>query len=113
MRRDEAILLDIAKAARLALEFAHGLDQDAFLEDLKTQSAVSHQLMVLGEAVKRLSDDFCAKHPAVPWRQIAGMRDRLIHGYDVVDLDEVWLVLEKDLPELLTQLEPLLPKPGA
>jgi len=113
MPRDEAILLDIAKAARLALEFARGLDQDAFLEDLKTQSAVSHQLMVLGEAVKRLSDEFCRKHPEIPWRQIAGMRDRLIHGYDVVDLDEVWLVLEEDLPELLTQLGPLLPKASA
>jgi uncharacterized protein with HEPN domain len=66
MPRDEAILLDIAKAARLALEFAQGLDQDAFLEDLKTQAAVSHQLMVLGEAVKRLSDEFCNKHPAIP-----------------------------------------------
>ncbi len=113
MPRDEAILLDIAKAARLALEFAQGLDQDAFLLDLKTQSAVSHQLMVLGEAVKRLSDEFCTRHPVIPWHQIAGMRDRLIHGYDVVDLDEVWLVLEKDLPELLKQLEPLLPKASA
>jgi uncharacterized protein with HEPN domain len=113
MPRDEAILLDIAKAGRLALKFAQGLDQDAFLQDLKTQSAVSHQLMVLGEAVKRLSDEFCAQHPEIPWRQIAGMRDRLIHGYDVVDLDEVWLVLEKDLPELLKELEPLLPKASA
>lgn len=113
MPRDEAILLDIAKAGRLALEFTQGLDQDAFLEDLKTQSAVSHQLMVLGEAVKRLSDEFCGKHPEIPWRQIAGMRDRLIHGYDVVDLDEVWLVLEEDLPELLKQLGPLLPKGSA
>jgi uncharacterized protein with HEPN domain len=111
--RRKAILLDIAKAARLALEFARGLDQDAFLEDPKTQSPVSHQLMVLGEAVKRLSDEFCACRPAIPWRQIAGMRDRLIHGYDVVDLDEVWLVLEKDLPELLKQLDPLLPKASA
>ncbi len=66
MPRDEAALLDIAQAARLALEFARGLDQDAFLQDLKTQSAVAHQLMVLGEAVKRLSDVFCAQHPAIP-----------------------------------------------
>ncbi len=89
MPRDEAILLDIAKAACLAPEVAQGLNQDAFLEDLKTQAAVSHQLMVLGEAVKRLSDDLCAKQPAGPWRQIAGMRDRLIHGLDVADLDVV------------------------
>ena len=69
--------------------------------------------MVLGEAVKRLSPEFCAEHPEIPWRPMAGMRDRLIHGYDVVDLDEVWLVLERDLPDLLQRLEPLVPKAGA
>jgi uncharacterized protein with HEPN domain len=110
MARDEATLLDIARAARLVLEFKQGLDKAAFLQDFKTQSAVLHQLMVMGEAVKRLSPDFCARHSEIPWSLIAGMRDKLIHGYDIVDLDEVWRTAVVDVPDLLTSLEPLLPQ---
>ena len=111
MSHDEAILLDIARAARLVLEFKQGMDKAAFLEDIKTQSAVLHQLMVLGEAVKRLSTDFRALHPEIPWAPMAGMRDQLIHGYDIVDLDEVWKTADADVPALLALLEPLLPGP--
>jgi len=110
MARDEATLLDIARAARLVLEFRQGIDEAAFLQDFKTQSAVLHQLMVMGEAVKRLSPDFRARHSEIPWSLIAGMRDKLIHGYDIVDLDEVWRTAVVDVPDLLTSLEPLLPK---
>ena len=66
--------------------------------------------MIMGEAVKRLSADFRADHPEIPWVLIAGMRDKLIHGYDIVDLDRVWKTTEKDVPELLSLIEPLLPK---
>jgi uncharacterized protein with HEPN domain len=88
MHRDEATLLDIATAARLVSKFTEGMDRGDFLDDIKTQSSVLHQLMVLGEAVKRLSDDFRARHPEIPWTLMAGMRDKLIHGYDIVDLEE-------------------------
>ena len=87
MARDEATLLDVARAAKLVLEFNKGVDKAAFLQDFKTQSAVLHQLMVMGEAVKRLSPAFRTGHPEIPWSLIAGMRDKLIHGYDIVDLD--------------------------
>jgi uncharacterized protein with HEPN domain len=110
MPRDEAILLDIARAARLVLEFKQNLDKAVFLQDIKTQSAVLHQLMVLGEAVKRLSSDFRTGHPEIPWVLIAGMRDKLIHGYDIVDLDEVWRTADTDVPALLSLLEPWLPE---
>ena len=111
MARDEAVLLDIVRAARLVLEFKQDLDKDAFFEDLKTQSAVLHQLMVIGEAVKRLSAEFRARHSDVPWSPIAGMRDKLIHGYDIVDLEQVWQTAAEDVPELLSLLKPLLPSP--
>jgi uncharacterized protein with HEPN domain len=110
MRRDEATLLDIATAARLVLEFKEGMDTAAFLDDIKTQSSILHQLMVMGEAVKRLSDDFRTRHPEIPWSLMAGMRDKLIHGYDIVDLDEVWKTANRDVPDLLCWLEPRLPK---
>ncbi len=110
MARDEAVLLDIAHAARLIVEFRQGMDKATFLQDLKTQSAVLHQLMVMGEATKRLSSDFRARHSEIPWGLIAGTRDKLIHGYDIVDLDEVWRTATVEVPHLLPLLKPLLPK---
>jgi uncharacterized protein with HEPN domain len=110
MLRDEANLLDILKAARLALEFKCDLDEAAFLKDLKTQSAILHQLLIVGEAVKRLSSEFRDQHSQVPWRLISGMRDHLIHGYDDVDLGEVWRTLIRDLPALISVIVPLAPQ---
>lgn len=109
MRRDEASLLDIVKAARLILDFKQGMTKEAFLNDRKTQSAILHELLIMGESVKRLSDEFRSQHSAVSWSLIAGMRDHLIHAYDAVDLDEVWNTATRDVPDLLAQIEPLLP----
>lgn len=110
MPRDDATLLDIARAARLIIEFRQGIDRPAFMVDAKTQSAILHQLVVLGEAAKRLSTAFTSQHPEVPWRLVAGMRDKLIHGYDAVDLDQVWTAVERDIPDLLHLIEPMLPQ---
>jgi uncharacterized protein with HEPN domain len=109
MWRDDATLLDILRAARLALDFRGQIDKSGFLGDLKTQAAVLHELLVLGEAVKRLSTPFREQHSEIPWKAVAGMRDRLLHGYDDVDLDLVWKTLEEDLPELIDLVEKLAP----
>jgi uncharacterized protein with HEPN domain len=108
MSRDDATLLDILKAARLVVEFKGNRTKKGFLRDIKTQSAVLHQLLVIGEAVKRLSDGFRGRHPQIPWIRIAGMRDKLIHQYDAVDLDEVWKTMTKDIAPLISFLEPLV-----
>jgi len=110
MSHDKTTLLDIARAAHLVAEFKKGMDKETFLKDIKTQSAILHQLMVIGEAVKRLSQDFRIHYPEIPWELIAGMRDKLIHGYDIVDLDEVWKTADADVPNLLSFIEPLLLK---
>lgn len=112
MSRDDATVFDIVRAADLASDFAGTLDRAAFFADPKTQSAILHQLLVIGEAVKRLSPEFKAQHAALPWSAIAGMRDRLIHAYDSVDLDEVWTTLRRDLPEVTRYLRPLLQPPS-
>jgi uncharacterized protein with HEPN domain len=107
--RVDAHLLDILRAARLAIEFKGSADKAEFLQDAKTQSAVLHQLLIVGEAVKRTSPEFRAAHPEVPWKLIAGTRDKLIHFYEGVDLDEVWKMATSDLPELIRLIEPLAP----
>jgi uncharacterized protein with HEPN domain len=111
MRQDDATLLDIAKAARLIQEFIEGVTKEAFLDDPKTQSSVLYQLPVIGEAVKRLSQEFRAQRSDIAWSLIAGMRDHLIHAYDTVDWEEVWKTATRDIPDLLTRIEPSLP-PG-
>ena len=107
---DEAAVLDILNAARLAIRFAAGIDKAGFLDDEKTQSAVIHQLLVLGEAVKRLSSQFRATHPQLPWKMMAGMRDKLVHEYDDVDLEEVWETVTNDVPQIIIELKPLAPQ---
>jgi uncharacterized protein with HEPN domain len=100
MSRDDATLLDLLEACRSALEFLGGMNRGQFVSDKKTRSAILHQLLVLGEATKRLTVEFRDKNPNIPWRELAGMRDRVIHAYDRVDLDMVWVALTKRLPVL-------------
>lgn len=109
--REAALLLDMALAARDAIGFVADLDEAAFLASRLHQNAVIHSLAVIGEAAGKVSTAFCAEHPEVPWREITGMRHRLIHGYAEVRLDVVWAVVKNRLPLLLATLEPFLP-PG-
>ncbi len=106
--RDQASLIDISNAAQLALSFTENLTQSEFEVDLKTQSAVLYQIAIIGEAVKRLSLDFRAQYPSVLWSAIAGMRDKLIHDYESVEISRVWLTLQTNIPDLLRTILPLI-----
>lgn len=110
MSRDDAWILDIVHAARLAIEFLGDLDQAAFMEDLKTQAAVTRELEIIGEAAKRLSEEFRSENPDLPLREAAGMRDHIIHQYTSVDVRRVWQVVTRDLPGPISRLEPHLPE---
>ena len=81
-----------------------------FMADRKTQSAVIRQLEIVGEAVKNLSKALTDSEARVPWRQIAGTRDRLIHAYFRVDPEAVWLMVEQDLPLLRAQVQGIMEK---
>lgn len=105
MSRDDAHVLDMLEAARRAETFVEGMTEAAFLDDIKTQSAVLHQLTVLGEAVRRVSQSFRDAHPGIQWKEMAGLRSRIVHDYDEIDLDEVWNILKKDLPSLIPRIE--------
>lgn len=107
---DEAWILDVVHAAKLAIEFVGDMDQAVFMADLKTQAAVTRQIEIVGEAAKRSGEAFREAHPDIPLREAAGMRDRVIHRYDDVDVRRLWGVVEEDLPKLIAQLEPLMPE---
>jgi len=108
MNRDRASLLDIVNAAKRILSFAQDVDKSILSNNEEKQSAVLYQVIVIGEAVKRLSPEFRDQYAQIPWKDIAGMRDILAHQYDKVDLKTIWDVVDHDIPELLALIEPLL-----
>jgi uncharacterized protein with HEPN domain len=107
--RDAALLLDIMLAAEDALSFIAGLDERAFLASDLHQSAVIRKFEVMGEAAGKVSTAFCAAHPEIPWKQMTGMRHRLVHDYGDVRFDIVWRVTKETLPNLVGILRPLIP----
>jgi uncharacterized protein with HEPN domain len=110
MNRDLAYLLDIYATCSTIVELIDGMEQSTFLTDKRTHLAVLYEIIVTGEIVKRLSQEFRQAHPEIPWKQIAGMRDRLVHDYNKVDLDLTWEVTQSSIPELLEFVRPLLPQ---
>lgn len=100
-------LEDMILAAEKIERFTEGMDRDAFVKDEKTVDAVLRNLEVIGEASKLIPQERRESHPNVPWSAMAGMRDKLIHGYATVDLDIVWTTVVEDLPELRAKLNEL------
>ena len=107
--RDERLLLkDILGAIDRIDAFIGGMSFDAFMADEKTVNAVTYNLLVIGEAVKLLPDDLTRKYPEIPWRQIAGMRDKLAHAYFSVDYELVWKTVTQLLPQFRRAIETIL-----
>ena len=103
-----AYLEDIAEAIRRIQQYTEGLDSESFQSDLKTQDAVIRNLEIIGEATKNISDAYRQQAPHIPWRNIARMRDKLIHHYFGINLDIVWQVSQADLPVLLSTIDHIL-----
>ncbi len=104
-KRDTRLLLeDIRQALRKISAYISGMDQPAFCVDEKTIDAVIRNISIIGEASKQLPDEFKARHPHLPWAQMAGMRNRIVHDYAGVDLEIIWEVISHSLPQLNHQL---------
>ena len=98
-------IADILSAAREVQEFTQGMGFESFSADKKTVNAVIRSLEVMGEAAKRIPDDIRGRYPEIPWKQMAGMRDKLIHEYSGVDLEIGWAVITGELPPLRPHIE--------
>ena len=109
MLRDRQYLLDILISARLAMTYVSGKTREEFLVDIQLQDAVIRRLEIIGEAARRISEPTRLAFPSLPWRQVVGMRNRIIHEYDDVDLAVVWDTVQDDLPLLIAELEKVIP----
>lgn len=103
-RNDTELLADIQEAILRIQDYIRGYEYDDFVQDTKTQDAVIRNLEVIGEAAKGVSDGLRGRLAQVPWRSMAGLRDRLIHDYFGVNLDIVWEVVAHELPGVAAQL---------
>ncbi len=110
MREHRDYLEDILSSVRETAEFTVDMTFEDFSQDRKTTNAVVRSLEVLGEAAKQIPDELRDQAPDVPWKRMAGMRDKLIHEYFGVDLSIVWTVIKDELPPLRPQIERLLAK---
>ncbi|MGA2939031.1 MAG: DUF86 domain-containing protein [Syntrophobacteraceae bacterium] len=111
MKRDyRDYLEDILAAIDESAEFTGNISFEVFTQDRKTINAVVRSLEVLGEAARRIPDHLRAEVPDVPWKYMAGMRNKLIHEYFGVDLSIVWTVIKIELPPLRPKIEHLLEK---
>lgn len=104
-RDDRVTVSQMLQAAQMAQAFAVRVGPARALEDVAFQEAMLRQLEILGEASTRLNPSFVAARPEWPWRSMRALRNALIHGYDAIDMDDVWSTVQVDLPTLVTLLK--------
>jgi uncharacterized protein with HEPN domain len=109
MQRDIQFLLDMLESAKLANRYVAEKSKNDFFSDIQLQDAVIRRLAIIGEASRRISEATCQTLPNIPWTEIGGMRNRLIHEYEDLDLDIVWDTVKISLPLLIDELEKFIP----
>ncbi|WP_069133380.1 HepT-like ribonuclease domain-containing protein [Rhodohalobacter halophilus] len=107
-RKPDVYLQDILESIGHIQRFLEGVSEDEFYENVEKQDAVLRRLEIIGEAVKHLPDEIREDDPDVPWRQIAGMRDIIIHEYFGITLEMVWVVATEDILDLKTKVEEII-----
>jgi uncharacterized protein with HEPN domain len=110
MPRDLTYLLHILISARRVVAYLDGVTRDQFLQNGEKQDSVLHRITNIGEVSKRVSAEFKEAHPEIPWKAMAGMRDRIVHDYYEIEWEVVWSTASKRIPELIHLVEPLIPQ---
>ena len=110
-RSNDIRLRHMLDHAREAVALAEGKTRQALDDDRLLELALVRLLEIVGEAASRIPNEECAKYPEIPWPEIVGLRNRLVHGYDAVDLDILWQIIAYDLPPLITTLEAIVVPP--
>jgi uncharacterized protein with HEPN domain len=103
--KDRIRIQHMLDAAERIAAFTDGISKEQFLDDEKLNLAVIRLFEILGEAANNISEDLQEKYNDIPWREIAGIRNRLIHGYFDVDLNIVWQIIQQDIPPLISNLK--------
>jgi len=113
MKLDESVYLrHILDAVLKSEEYLKDTDKETFNRNTLIQDGVIRQLEIIGEATKRLSKEFRLDYPHIPWQDIAGMRDKLIHDYFGVDVNKIWLTAKEDLPNLKVEIAKIIEDRG-
>lgn len=109
MKRDHSLYIkDILDAIQRIEDFVRDITFEEFVQDDKTSSAVLRKLEIIGEATKKIPADTRKSHSQIPWKEMAGMRDKIIHFYFGVDYEIVWKVIQERLPEILQEMKRIL-----
>lgn len=108
MPHDKSYFFDILESAKLAVEYLSNTSFEEFLKDTSKQDAVIRRIEIIGEASNRISEESKSIYIHLPWQEMKGMRNLLIHEYDEVDLKDVWYTVKNDLPALIAEIEKIL-----
>ena len=110
-RADVALLFDVLEAARDIVSYLNGPTRDDYAKQSLLRAGVERKLEIIGEACRKISDEFRSAHPEIPWRKIISTRHIVAHDYDQIDDEVIWRIATVYVPELIGQLAPLVPAP--
>ena len=109
MKKDDTVYLQhILDAIQRIESYTRGVTKEKYMQDGLLQDGVVRQLEIIGEASNKLSEEFKEKHSVIPWGQIIGLRNRIVHAYFDINLEVTWDITEEDIPELKTQITRIL-----
>ncbi len=109
MKKDELIYIGhILEAIEKTHKYCSAMKKNEFLRNSLVKDAVVRNVEIIGEAAKKLSSEFRKRYPEIPWKDISGMRDKIVHDYTGIDFKVVWDVVRLDLPELKTRLKDII-----
>ena len=107
-KNDRVYIQHMIDNSNKAINFIKDINRKDFDNDEKLRLALTHLLQIIGEAARRISPEFRSNHPQIPWKEIVGMRSKVVHDYLNVDEDIVWQTIKNDLPPLVLELEKML-----